>query len=258
INPIPLKYGDLMSQGKPDPSERLRNILRASSEEKTGKVPSEAPSSPPSMQPPAAAPAADRSRTSGSATPRRSFAFLPAFWTVASIASMSLNIVLIVIVILLIQQIGTVNGALNFANNLLSGLYGNFEKMYQAHIRTTIPVSTRVPVELEVCIRRETNVSLTQDVGIVGARVTVQSGGLSITNAYTNIRLPGGVVLPIALDLCVPVQAEIPVNINVQTDIPIAETELGAPIQGLMETIRPIYCLITPDARDSQGKAICK
>lgn len=247
-----------MSQEKPDPAERLRKILSASSEEKTGKVPAEARPSPPSIQPTVTAPAADRSRTSGSAPSRRSFAFLPAFWTIASMASMSLNIVLIVIVILLIQQVGTVKGTLNLANNLLSGLYGNFEKMYQAHIRTTIPVSTHVPVQLEVCIRRETNVSLTQDVGIVGARVTVQSGGLSITNAYTNIRLPGGVVLPIALDLCVPVEAEIPVSLNVQTDIPIAQTELGEPIQGLMDTVRPIYCLVNPNARDLQGNAVCR
>lgn len=247
-----------MSQEKPDPSERLRKILHASLEEKTDKVPAETRSSPPSIQPTVTTPAADRFRTSGSAAPRRSFAFLPAFWTIASIASMSLNIVLIAVLILLIQQIGTAKGMLNLANNLLSGLYGNFERMYQAHIRATIPVSTRVPVQLEVCIRRETNVSLTQDVGIAGARVTVQSGGLSITNAYTNIRLPSGVVLPIALDLCVPVQTEIPVNLNVQTDIPIAQTELGEPIQGLMDTVRPIYCLLHSNARDSQGKPICK
>ncbi len=245
-----------MNQEKPDPAARLRKILSESSEEETGRVPTSASSSPSRRLPPAASSPSPRSGTSNP-VPRRKFAFAPAFWTIASLFSMTLNIVLIVIVLLLVQQVGSLSGVLNVANNLLSGLYTNFEKMYQAHIRATIPVSTQVPVQLEVCIRRETSVTLTRDVGITNARVTVQSGGLTITNALTNIRLPAGVDLPIALDLCVPVEAQIPVKLNVRTDIPIAQTELGEPIQGLMDTVRPIYCLLQPNARDLQGAPVC-
>lgn len=245
-----------MNQEKPDPAARLRKILSESSEEETGKVPAPAASLPPRRLPLAASSTAARSGTSSSA-PRRKFAFAPAFWTIASVFSMTLNVILIVAVLLLVQQVGSLSSVLNLANNLLSGLYTNFEKMYQAHIRATIPVSTQVPVQLEVCIQRETSVTLIRDVGIANARVTVQSGGLTITNAITNIRLPSGVDLPIALNLCVPVEAQIPVNLNVRTDIPIAQTELGEPIQGLMDTVRPIYCLLQPKARDLQGAPVC-
>jgi hypothetical protein len=244
-----------MTEEKPDPSARLRKILAASQEE-GAPAPEVMPSAFRNRLPPAPSAPTSQPRAA-EASPRRKLALAPAFWTIASLTSMTLNIVLLIALIVLLQHTDTLGSALKLTNNLLSGLYTNFEKMYQAHIRTTIPVATRVPVQLEVCIRRETSVTLTRDVAIAGARVSVQSGGLSIANAYTNIRLPAGVDLPIALDLCVPVEAEIPVNLNVQTDIPIRETELGAPIQGLMDTIRPIYCLLQPRARDLQGEPVC-
>ncbi len=245
-----------MTQEKPDPAARLRKILAASQEE-DAPAPEAMPSAFRDRLPPAPAAPAATPRAAPETSRRRKLALAPAFWTIASLTSMTLNIVLLIVLIVLLQHTDTLDSALKLTNNLLSGLYTNFEKMYQAHIRTTIPVATRVPVQLEVCIRRETSVTLTRDVAIAGARVSVQSGGLSIANAYTNIRLPAGVDLPIALDLCVPVEAEIPVNLNVQTDIPIRETELGAPIQGLMDTIRPIYCLLQPRARDLQGQPVC-
>ncbi len=245
-----------MTQEKPDPSARLRKILAASQEEGE-KMQNVATSSFRDRLPPAPSAPPAQTQTAAKTTSHRKLALAPAFWTIASLTSMTLNIVLLIALIVLLQHRDTLVSAINLTNNLLSGLYTNFEKMYQAHIRTTIPVSTKVPVQLEVCIRRETSVKLTQDVGIAGARVSVHSGGLSIANAYTNIRLPAGVDLPVALDLCVPVEAEIPVNLKVRTDIPIRETELGEPIQGLMDTIRPIYCLLQPQARDLQGQPVC-
>ena len=37
---------------------------------------------------------------------------------------------------------------LGLGNNLLGGLYTNFEKMDRAHITTTIPVQTTIPVKI--------------------------------------------------------------------------------------------------------------
>lgn len=246
-----------MTHEKPDPARRLRQIL-AEEGEGSGRQPAAASSSSPRRLPTAAGRAADRPGTPEPPRRTRKLALAPAFWTISSLFSMTLNVILIVVVVILVRQLGSLQGATHLVTDLLSGLYSNFEEMYQAHIRATIPVSANVPVELQVCIRRETTVALTEDVAIARARVTVQSGGLTITNALTDIRLPAGVQLPIALDLCVPVAAEIPVKLDVQTDIPIAETELGEPIRGLMDTIRPIYCLVQPSARDLQGRAICR
>ena len=83
-------------------------------------------------------------------------------------------------------------------NKLLSGLYSNFEKMDRAHIKTEIPISTDIPVQFDIQINTQTNVVLSQDVTITGARVTLQTGGLEIVQApLTSFYLPGQYCLSI-------------------------------------------------------------
>jgi len=191
--------------------------------------------------------------------PRR-LELLPAFWTIGSILSILMNIVLLALLVIVLRQLGALQAFSGQAGaGLLSGLYGNFERMDQAHIRTTIPVQTQVPVVLDVCIKTGTDVVLNQDVSIPNAKVTVQTGGLNISNATTTILLPANTVLPVNLDLCVPVQTQIPVALNVDVDIPIVNTELHPAIQGLKDTIRPLYCLVAPGAISVvDGSFVCK
>ncbi len=186
--------------------------------------------------------------------------FAPAFWTIASVISLTMNLVLIVGLLILLQVLGAVRATGgNATTNLVSGLYTNFEKMDQAHIRTTIPVNTNVPVTLNVCIKSGTNVILNRDTNIPNARVTVQTGGLNIVGATTTIALPANTVLPVNLDLCVPVNTTIPVALNVNVDIPIASTELHPAILGLEQTIQPLYCLLQPNAVSAaDGAPVCK
>lgn len=186
--------------------------------------------------------------------------FAPAFWTIASIISLTVNLVLIVGMLILLQVVGSVRATGGSATtNLVSGLYTNFEKMDQAHIRTTIPVNTNVPVTLNVCIKSGTDVVLNRDTNIPNARVTVQTGGLNIVGATTTIALPANTVLPVNLDLCVPVNTTVPVALNVNVDIPVASTELHPAILGLEQTIQPLYCLLQPNAVSaSNGTPVCK
>ena len=44
-----------------------------------------------------------------------------------------------------------------------------------------------------------------------------------------------------ALDLIVPVDQMIPVNLNVKVDIPLNQTDLHKPFVGLQEVVRPYY-----------------
>ena len=186
--------------------------------------------------------------------------FGPPFWTIASIISMTVNVVvLIVLLALLINvkrfNVGNVTG---LGNNLLVGLYTNFEKMDNAHIIKTVPVETDIPIAFDLPLNQQTSVVLSQDVTISNARVTVNTGGLNITNALTTIILPQGTILPIELNLIVPVNQRVPVKLDVAVDIPLNETQLHEPFSGLQEVVKPFYCLISPNAIKLNGQPVCK
>ena len=202
------------------------------------------------------------SADSGTKSGKRQFG--PAFWTVTGLMSLAVNAVLIALVLILFGQVSQMKSMLGAVTNLQSlpldtvrGLYKNFELMEKAHIVTQIPVSTTVPVKLDVCIKTGTQVIINQRVTIPDAKVTVQTGGLNITNATTRIELPADTVLPVNLDLCVPVETTIPVSLNVNVDIPLANTDLNAPFIGLKNVIAPLYCLLDKQALTDHNTLVC-
>ncbi len=246
------KAGEVGDQAAPVPRKAMpaenRSPLIRLPKANTGVAPSEVSPAEPAPEP---APA------------RRTFnikSIGPAFWTIASILSMIVNLVLIIGFLVVLQMFGPLRASGGVASaNLVSGLYTNFERMDQAHIKTTIPVNTNVPVTLNVCIKSGTDVVLNRDTNIPNARVTVQTGGLNIVGATTTIALPANTVLPVNLDLCVPVNTTVPVALNVNVDIPIASTELHPAILGLEQTIQPLYCLLQPDAVSITDQSpVCK
>jgi hypothetical protein len=187
------------------------------------------------------------------AEPRRQeprFKFLPAFWTIASLMSITVNIILVVILLILFQMLGDIqNTADDKASGLLGGLYTNFVKMDQANIRTSIHVEKEIPVQFSLNVSGPTNVTLSQPVTINGALVTVQTGGLNIVNARATIVLPQGVVLPIQIEnLVVPVDQKVLAVLDVPVDIALDQTELHEPFVGLQQVVKPWYCLIEPNA----------
>lgn len=202
-----------------------------------------------SQQRPSTKPSPVAAQSKGRAAPgsgTKSYKFLPAFWTIASITSFTVNIVMLIVLLILLQNISTVGGtASGISDHLLRGLYVNFVKMDQAHIRTSIPVSKEIPVQFTLNVSGPTNVTLSDDVAINGALVTVNTGGLNINRARANIVLPQGTVLPIFIDnLIVPVDQKVLAELNVDVDIPLNETELHEPFVGLREVVEPFYCLI--------------
>ncbi|HUE98240.1 MAG TPA: hypothetical protein VMN99_03235 [Anaerolineales bacterium] len=194
--------------------------------------------------------------------PRRwRWKFLPAFWTIASILSFTVNVVLIIILLLALQMLGQIQGlqsvATDQASGLLGGLYTNFVKMDQASIRTTIHVEKEIPVQFSLNVSGPTNVTLSESVTINGALVTVQTGGLNITNARATIVLPQGVVLPINIEnLVVPVDEKVLAVLDVPVDIPLNQTELHEPFVGLQKVVQPWYCLVEPNATVN-GMRVC-
>jgi hypothetical protein len=178
--------------------------------------------------------------------------FLPTFWTIASVISMLVNIGVVIALIMVVQLLGGTKAALSFAqsqaNGLLGGLYTNFVKMDDASIKTTIHVEKDIPVQFSLNVSGATNVTLSQDVSISGALVTVNTGGLNINNARANIVLPEGTILPIFIEnLVVPVDKTVPAILDVPVDIPLNQTELHEPFVGLQKVVEPYFCLLQPD-----------
>lgn len=187
--------------------------------------------------------------------------FLPAFWTIASILSFTVNLILIIALLLAFQMLGNIQGLQSYgmgqASGLLGGLYTNFVKMDQASIRTTIHVEKEIPVNFTLNVSGPTRVTLSEPVSIDGALVTVQTGGLNISNARASIVLPQGVVLPINIEnLVVPVDQKVLAVLDVPVDIPLSQTELHEPFVGLQEVVKPWYCLIQPEATVN-GLQVC-
>jgi hypothetical protein len=165
---------------------------------------------------------------------------LPAFWTVASLASLVLNIVLIIVLISFGRQVFEYKKLIEY--ELIGGLYDNFALMQHAHIITDIEVNASIPIEFDLPVSSNTTVYLTKDVAIPNTWVALDTAGQGINlsiNAPADITLPEGTPLDIQLTLTVPVSTTVPVSLPVHVDIPLSQTELNTPFVGLQDVVRP-------------------
>jgi hypothetical protein len=234
----------------------MKKIMDASPKESvTSRLPRANGGTPAAPAAPKAAPAAKPVAS----TPTESrYKFLPAFWTIASVMSFTVNIVMLIVLLLLFMNRGSVgNVATDQANQLLGGLYTNFVLMDQAHIRTNIHVEKQIPVKFDLNVSAPADVTLREDAVIDGALVTVATGGLNIVNARAKIVLPAGTPLKINIaGLIVPVDQQVLAVLDVPVDIPLNQTELHQPFAGLQKVVEPWYCLSQPNATVS-GIRVC-
>src|SRR5262245_2729457 len=151
--------------------------------------------------PPPKTPATSTPTSQAPASKSWRFKFGPAFWTVASVISLTVNVVILIALLFVLKLLGgpkaTLSLAQDQATGLLGGLYQNFVKMDAASIKTSIHVEKEIPVQFSLNVSGPSDVTLSRDVVITGALVTVNTGGLNINNARANIVLPEGTVLPI-------------------------------------------------------------
>ncbi|NPA92228.1 MAG: hypothetical protein GXO56_00935 [Chloroflexi bacterium] len=167
--------------------------------------------------------------------------FGPAFWTVSSLISMTINIVLIAILLIMAKQLFTLKQAMV---PLVNGLDENFKLMDEAVITTHVEVHDEIPVVFDLPVKANTSVVLSRDVLIRNAKVDLRTGGLIIKNAPADIVLPKGTVLPIVLDITVPVNTQVPVDLDVPVNIPLRETDLHKPFVGLQQVVYPYKNLL--------------
>ncbi len=179
----------------------------------------------------------------------------PAFWTVAGVLSITLNIVLVIMLVLIGRQLFGLKGLVQ--EQLVGGLRENFVLMDQAVIEAIVPVDDVIPIEFMLPVQTQTNVVLTQDTLLTNASVNLQTGGLRITDAATDIVLRAGTELPINLSIEVPVKTEIPVHLEVAVVIPMEDTELHTPFVGLQNVVTP-YDTLLSETPGSWGDAFCR
>ncbi len=176
------------------------------------------------------------------------YKFLPAFWTIASVMSFTVNIVLLIALAIALQMLGTIRTTANDQfSGLLGGLYNNFVRMDNATIRTQIPVNAEIPLNITVPVKATTQITLAQDAVIQNAHVIINTGSLDI-NANATVTLPSGTPLSVNLDFPLQVTDTIPISLLVDVNIPLKNTELSQPFQGLQAVVKPYYCLIEPNA----------
>ncbi|MDD2922094.1 MAG: hypothetical protein PHQ36_07385 [Anaerolineales bacterium] len=255
---------------KNDSGSRMRNLTGGSSPmarlpKKSGGAPSFLPNPPHPQKNDAPTPLPQKEKKSApeikAANPKASkFNIGPVFWTFASVLSLSVNVILVVILLFVFNALrkAHLTDVTALGPNLLGGLYTNFEKMDAAHITTNIPVETTIPVKFDLQLNQRTEVELSQNVTITNAFVTVNTGGLNINRAAATVTLPQGTILPIILNLTVPVDTTVQVALNVAVDIPLEQTQLHEPFVGLREVVAPLYCLFKSDAVGMNGQSVCK
>lgn len=186
----------------------------------------------------------------------------PAFWTVASVFSLAVNIFLIAILILVGRELFNLKSLVS--TQLIGGLYKNFVRMDDAHIVTTIQVEDtiqvkdQIPVVFNLPLQQDTQVVLTRNAPVKNATIFLNGAAVPL-----DIILKEGTALDIRLDMTIPVSQSVPVvlnvpvNLSVPVDIPLNQTELHEPFLGLRDVVAPYNDLLKPPPDSWQETSFC-
>jgi len=238
-----------MATDAPNPNEngpsRMRKIMNYNvNEDIRSKLPQENDSPPPLNAPLAA----EKTTQPESGHSWWNSGFFPVFWTIASVLSLVVNIILCLLVLGLLSMRSTIQGTVTGqSTSLLGGLYNNFVKMDQATIRSTIPVDATIPLNIMVPVQTRTTIMLSEATTIRSPRVFIRTGGLTLDTPAL-VTLPKDQPLVVDLNFMLPVQTSVPVHLDVPVNIPLKDTELHQPFVGLQEVVRPWYCLFLPES----------
>ena len=180
---------------------------------------------------------------------------LPAFWTLACIASLAANAYLLLTLSALRQDLRALGTAAP-SSRLLVGIYSGFEQLDKAHIKTSIPIHSTLPLDLTIPLQTTTKITLAEDTVVDGAHVKIATELFNI-DAPASVTLPAGTTLDVGLNLQLPVQTTVPIAIDVPVDIAVQDTDLHPAIQSFQQTIQPLLCSTSPGVLSLSGEQIC-
>lgn len=165
-----------------------------------------------------------------------------AFKTFAILFSFIMNFVLLLVLLFVAPLLLPILN--DVAKPIVGGLDQSFEEMSTASITRTIKVEDTIPVQFVLPLSQQTNVVLSDDVPITVRGAQVLLGGGSVINGDVILSLPEGLVLPVQLDVDVPVDQELDVALSVDVEIPLSETQLGSPFNQLKGLFGPLNDLV--------------
>ncbi len=189
--------------------------------------------------------------------------FMPAFWTVACIFSLVVNIILVGLLVSVGRQMFQFKSVVS--DGLITQASDSLAMMDKAHIILTVPVETTVrvqdtlPVAFDLPINQDTQLSLSADSTINGAYIYLNN-----TAVRTDLTLPSGTPLQSKLNISVPVSTTVPVDLvvpvtlQVPVDIAIDQTDLHQSIVGLQEAIQPYQTTMSTTFNSPDQLLICK
>ena len=188
--------------------------------------------------------------------------YLPAFWTVASIFSLIVNLILIALLIGVGRSFFGLKAQI--AKGLVNGASENLALMDQAHIVTSVPVKTEIqlqddlPVNFKLPVNQNTQILLAQDTRITGAYIYLNN-----TAVLTDLTLPARTPIQVSMNMIVPVDTSIPISLTVPVsmqvpvDIAIDQTDLHQSILGLQGTIEPYKTLFDSSFNSPRDFPLC-
>jgi hypothetical protein len=188
--------------------------------------------------------------------------YLSAFWTVACIFSLIVNVILIAILISFGHNFFEIKSMIG--EGLINGTYENLTLMDKAHIVTSVPVNTSVqlqdtlPVAFDLPINQSTQLSLAQDTRITGAYIYLNN-----TAVLTDLTLPANTSIQANFDINIPVNTTVPLSITVPVavqvpvDIAIEQTDLHQSIVGLQGVIEPYKTFMDSSFNSPKDFSMC-
>jgi hypothetical protein len=179
-----------------------------------------------------------------------------AFKNFAILFSFIINFVLIIVLLLSPGPIFTTKAQV--VEPLLGDLDGAFAALGDTTIETQVDIEHSMPVVFSLPLEQDTDVVLTKEVPLqVPATFLLPGGGGSI-KGIVSLNLPKGQVLPVNLDMDVPVNTKIPVVMQVPVEIKLDEAGMGPAIEQLRAVFRPVQALMQslPDSTAEAAQAL--
>ena len=170
--------------------------------------------------------------------------------------SIAFNIFLLIVILLLGKQVFTLKKMI--VGDVMGALYMNLEELDKSVISSQITIEDTVQLDFPLQVNQKTDLVLTDDTVINGARITISTGALTITGAPASIVLPAGTILPVQLNLEIPVDASAPLDLNSSINIPLAETDLHRPLTNMQNIIEPQIISYMDGATSWQDIPACK
>jgi hypothetical protein len=166
-----------------------------------------------------------------------------AFKDLAILFSFTINIVLVIVFLIVFGWI-LFPTKTDVVEPMLDELQSAVTALDNATIYRTIQIDQQVPVSFTLPVRQSTPVVLSEDVPINQPAIfTFPSGGGQIRGTVA-LNLPAGTVLPVHLEMNVPVQNAITVQFPVEVAIPLKETELNQVVVILNDVLTPVRNLL--------------